>query len=87
MHNYEFKSNTCLTASGFAVSMRRLRPDRPISPLASRAERRLGRALYEEVAERLRQQIFAHTAGARQLDRRAGSPPTTASAARRCARR
>ncbi len=50
MHNYEFKSNTKLTTAE--------KPDLPAT--ATLAERRplTPRALYQDVAERLRQQIF-----------------------------
>jgi DNA-binding GntR family transcriptional regulator len=48
MHNYEFKTNTHLTPSAFAVAAVDS-PPRSLSP----------RALYQDVAERLRQQIFA----------------------------
>jgi DNA-binding GntR family transcriptional regulator len=49
MHNYEFKTNASLTRCHFPVTMAALEsPARPLSP----------RALYQDVAERVRQQIF-----------------------------
>ncbi|MBA4177957.1 MAG: GntR family transcriptional regulator [Leptothrix sp. (in: Bacteria)] len=48
MHNYEFRTNVKLTRHPVAALAE---PDRPLSP----------RALYQDVAERLRQQIFART--------------------------
>jgi len=50
MHNYEFKTNTGLTAPTLHAAMSAVEsPARPLSP----------RALYQDVAERLRQQIFS----------------------------
>ncbi len=49
MHNYEFKTNTDLTSDDAVASL-----DTPLHPLAPRA-------LYQDVAELLRQQIYART--------------------------